>query len=106
MPAVPPCEQPVPPPSDQVDFLYNMKAKGGLIPENMDDLKKQIDLAEFRNRHRRPRDANGPCDVNGGTRRVSCKSKKGGKKGVRKSASVKRCRRKAKRSRRARMCRR
>ena len=101
MPAVAPCEQPVPPPSDQVDFLYNMKAKGGLIPENMDDLKKQIDLAEFRNRHRRPRDANGPRDVNGGRRRMSCKSKKGGK-----SASGKRCRRKGKRSRRARMCRR
>ena len=34
-----------------------------------------------------------------GGRRLSRKSKKGGKKGVRKSASVKRCRRKGKRSR-------
>ena len=38
----------------------------------------------------------------GGTRRgSSCKSKKGGKKGVRRSASGKRCRRKGKRSRKA-----
>ena len=98
MPAVPPWEQPVAT-SDQIDLLYNMQAKGGLIPANLVDLKNQIDLAEFRNRHRRQRDANGPRDVNGGRRRVSCKSKKG----VRRSASWKRCRRKAKRSRRARM---
>ena len=99
MPAVPPWEQPVAT-SDQVDLLHNMKAKGGLNPANLDDLKKQIELAEFRGRHRRARDANGPGDVNGGggRRRVSCKSKKGGK-----SASGKRCRRKGKRSRRARM---
>ena len=100
MPAVPPWEQPVPN-SDQVDLLHNMKAKGGLNPANLDDLNQQIDVAAFRNRHGMPRDANGPGDANGGGthRRSSCKSKKGGK-----SASGKRCRRKGKRSLRARMC--
>ena len=97
MPAVPPWEQPVAT-SAQIDLLYNMQAKGDLVPENMVDLKNQIDLAEFRNRHGMPRDANGPRDVNGGRRRGLCKSKKGGKKGVRRSASGKICRRKGKRT--------
>ena len=97
MPAVPPWEQPVAT-SAQIDLLHNMKAKGGLNPANLDDLNQQIDVAAFRNRHGMPRDANGPRDVNGGRRRGLCKSKKGGKKGVRRSASGKRCRRKGKRT--------
>ena len=49
-------------------------------------------VLRFLNRNRPPPE--------GGTRRrLLCKSKKGGKKGVRKSKSVKRCRRKGKRSR-------
>ena len=49
-----------------------------------------------------PGDANGTGDfMTFGGRRLLCKSKKGGKKVVRRSASGKRCRRKAKRSRKA-----
>jgi hypothetical protein len=81
MPAVAPCEQPVAT-SDEINRLHNMKAKGGLSQANLDDLNPQMYLAAYRGRHGRPCDANGPCDVNGGTRRVSCKSKKGGKKVV------------------------
>ena len=82
-----------------------MKAMGGLSEANLDDLKKQIDLAEFRGRHRRARDANGPPDANGGKsrpRRSRCLRR--GKKGGRVVKSAKRCRRnrvKAMRSRRA-----
>ena len=102
------------PPTFSHDTRNDRPRLDDLIPVNLGQLSPNETDAEWRrvNPHAiapppppsglRVLVRNRPSSPGGGTRRrLLCKSKKGGKKGVRKSASAKRCRRKGKRSRKA-----